>query len=43
MKQAYFLLGRDYPKLGRQQEANAVLKKLDQMNRSEVPGKTKAG
>jgi tetratricopeptide (TPR) repeat protein len=38
MKQAYFLLGRDYTKLGRQQEAQTVFKKLDQMNRSEVPG-----
>jgi tetratricopeptide (TPR) repeat protein len=38
MKQAYFLLGRDYSKLGRQQEAQAMFQKLDQMNRSEVPG-----
>jgi tetratricopeptide (TPR) repeat protein len=38
MKQAYFLLGRDYSKLGRQEEAQAAFQKLDQMNRSEVPG-----
>ncbi len=38
MKQAYFLLGRDYTKLGRQQEAQAMFEKLDQMNRSEIPG-----
>jgi tetratricopeptide (TPR) repeat protein len=38
MKQAYFLLGRGYTKLGRQQEAEAMFQKLDQMNRSEVPG-----
>ena len=37
MKQAYFLLGRDYTKLGRQQEAQAMFQKLDEMNRSEVP------
>jgi tetratricopeptide (TPR) repeat protein len=38
MKQAYFLLGRGYSKLGRQAEAQAAFQKLDQMNRSEVPG-----
>ena len=38
MKQAYFLLGRDYTKLGRQEEAQAAFQKLDEMNRSEVPG-----
>jgi tetratricopeptide (TPR) repeat protein len=38
MKQAYFLLGRSYTKLGRPQEAQAMFQKLDQMNRSEVPG-----
>jgi tetratricopeptide (TPR) repeat protein len=43
MKQAYFLLGRDYTKLGHQQEAQAMFQKLDQMNRSEVPGTKPAG
>jgi tetratricopeptide (TPR) repeat protein len=38
MKQAYFLLGRDYTRLGRQQEAQAMFLKLDEMNRSEIPG-----
>ncbi len=38
MKQAYFLLGRAYTKLGRPTEAQAAFHKLDQMNRSEVPG-----
>ena len=37
MKQAYFLLGRAYSKLGRQDEAQAAFKKLDELNRSEVP------
>lgn len=37
MKQAYFLLGRAYSKLGRQAEASAAIKKLDELNRSEVP------
>ena len=37
MKQAYFLLGRDYTKLGRREEAQAMFQRLDQMNRSEVP------
>jgi protein O-GlcNAc transferase len=41
MKQAYFLLGRDYTKLGRQQEAQSMFQKLDQMNRSEIPGERK--
>jgi len=41
MKQAYFLLGRAYAKLGRQEEAKAALKKLDELNRSEVPGPAK--
>lgn len=41
MKQAYFLLGRGYSKLGRQAEAQAAFQKLDQMNRSEVPGADK--
>lgn len=37
MKQAYFLLGRAYSKLGRQEEARAALRKLDELNRAEVP------
>lgn len=37
MKQAYFLLGRAYSKLGRQEEARAAIRKLDELNRSEVP------
>jgi hypothetical protein len=37
MKQAYFLLGRVYSKLGRQDEAQAAFKKLDELNRLEVP------
>ena len=41
MKQAYFLLGRAYSKLGRQKEAKAALKKLDELNRSEMPGQEK--
>ena len=41
MKQAYFLLGRAYSKLGRQDEARAAIKKLDELNRSEVPEKEK--
>ncbi len=41
LKQAYFLLGRIYSKLGRRDEANAALKKLDELNRSEVPGQDK--
>lgn len=32
MKQAYFLLGRAYAKLGRKQEADAAFQKLDQLN-----------
>ena len=42
MKQGYFLLGRAYSKLGREQEAKAVFKKLDELNRSEVPNQDKA-
>jgi tetratricopeptide (TPR) repeat protein len=38
LKQAYFLLGRAYSKLGRQEEAKAALRKLDELNREEVPG-----
>jgi len=41
MKQAYFLLGRAYSKLGRQEEARAAIRKLDELNRSEVPEKEK--
>lgn len=41
LKQAYFLLGRAYSKLGRKDEANAALKKLDELSRSEVPGQEK--
>ncbi|HXM92858.1 MAG TPA: tetratricopeptide repeat protein [Candidatus Dormibacteraeota bacterium] len=38
MKQAYFLLGRAYSRLGRMNEAKAALKKLDELNRAEIPG-----
>jgi tetratricopeptide (TPR) repeat protein len=38
MKQAYFLLGRAYSKLGRLDQAKAAVKKLDELNRSEIPG-----
>jgi tetratricopeptide (TPR) repeat protein len=41
MKQAYFLLGRAYSKLGRQEEAKAALRKLDEINRAEIPGQEK--
>ena len=41
MKQAYFLLGRAYSKLGRQEQARAAIRKLDELNRSEVPEKEK--
>lgn len=41
MKQAYFLLGRAYSKLGRQEEARAAVKKLDELNRAEVPDQSK--
>jgi len=37
MKQAYFLLGRAYSKLGRAEEAGAAIKRLDELNRAEVP------
>jgi tetratricopeptide (TPR) repeat protein len=37
MKQSYFLLGRAYSKLGRPDDAQAAFKKLDELNRSEVP------
>jgi tetratricopeptide (TPR) repeat protein len=42
MKQAYFLLGRAYSKLGRLDEAKAAVKKLDELNRSEIPGQDKS-
>jgi tetratricopeptide (TPR) repeat protein len=42
MKQAYFLLGRAYSKLGRVDEAKAALRKLDELNRSEIPSKEKS-
>jgi predicted Zn-dependent protease len=41
MKQAYFLLGRAYSKIGRLDEAKAALKKLDELNRAEIPGQEK--
>jgi tetratricopeptide (TPR) repeat protein len=41
MKQAYFLLGRADSKLGRQEEARAALRKLDELNRAEVPRQEK--
>jgi len=41
LKQAYFLLGRAYSKLGRKDEANAALKKLDELSRSEMPAQEK--
>jgi len=41
MKQAYFLLGRAYAKLGRKREADAAFQKLDQVNRSAVPGQNR--
>src|SRR6266550_7712387 len=41
MKQAYFLLGRAYSKVGRLDEAKAALKKLDELNRAEIPGQEK--
>jgi tetratricopeptide (TPR) repeat protein len=41
MRQAYFLLGRAYSKLGRMDEAKAALRKLDELNRSEIPGQEK--
>lgn len=37
LKQAYFLLGRIYSRLGRKDEANDALKKLDDLSRSEMP------
>ena len=34
MKQAYFLLGRAYSKLGRKPDADAAFQKLDQLDSS---------
>jgi tetratricopeptide (TPR) repeat protein len=42
MRQAYFLLGRAFSKLGRPEDARAAIKKLDELNRSDMPGQTKA-
>ena len=42
LKQAYFLLGRAYSKLGRPQESRAALEKLDEMNRAEMPADARA-
>jgi predicted Zn-dependent protease len=42
MKQAYFLLGRAYSKLGRMDEAKAALKRLDELNRAEIQGQKKS-
>lgn len=41
IKQAYFLLGRAYSRVGRLDEAKAALKKLDELNRAEIPGQEK--
>jgi tetratricopeptide (TPR) repeat protein len=41
MRQAYFLLGRAFSKLGRPEDARAAIKKLDELNRSEIPGQAK--
>ena len=38
MRQAYFLLGRAYSKLGHKDQANAAFEKLDELDRSTVPG-----
>jgi tetratricopeptide (TPR) repeat protein len=42
MKQAYFLLGRAYSRLGRLDQAKAAVKKLDELNRSEIPGQDRS-
>jgi tetratricopeptide (TPR) repeat protein len=41
MRQAYFLLGRAYTRLGRKDEADAAFQKLDELDRSTVPGETR--
>jgi len=41
MRQAYFLLGRAYTRLGRKDEANAAFQKLDELDRSAVPGQAR--
>lgn len=43
MKQAYFLLGRAYTKLGRRDEAASAFKKLDELNSTRVPVRTDEG
>jgi tetratricopeptide (TPR) repeat protein len=40
-KQSYFLLGRAYSKLGQQEESKAAFRKLDEMNRAEIPSQEK--
>ncbi len=42
MKQAYFLLGRAYSKLGRPEEAKAAFQKLSELNRAEAQGGAKS-
>ena len=37
MRQAYFLLGRTYTKLGHKEEADAAFRKLDELDRSAMP------
>jgi tetratricopeptide (TPR) repeat protein len=41
-KQAYFLLGRAYSKLGQVEESKAAFRKLDEMNRAEIPSQEKS-
>jgi predicted Zn-dependent protease len=41
LKQAYFLLGRAYQKLGQQADAKAAFSKLDELNRSETAGQAR--
>ena len=41
MKQAYFLLGRAYSRLGHQEQAEAAIRKLEELNRSEASSQTK--
>jgi tetratricopeptide (TPR) repeat protein len=40
-KQAYFLLGRAYSKLGQQEASKAAFQKLDELNRGEIPSQEK--